>query len=524
MAAGPGGRPDAGPTELERLRSVVRAYFPIYETRVAPQSLLLAIHLDRATLEPKFDRMRRELWDQGYVPFLRRTGGEDFVEIVRRPPVRPRGLWVNLLLLAATIATTVFAGGLLWLTYIGESTLTPAAFLDGALYFAAPIMAILGLHELAHYWAARRRHLDASWPYFLPVPPPLPFGTFGAFVSIRGPFPDRKAQFDVAAAGPLVGFVVAIPISIAGMILSAHAPVVPASSCSPSVLGLNYGTILFEPSFLWRLFGLFLPSSLVDLNPLALAGWVGLLVTSINLLPIGALDGGRLFRAVFGERARYVSYIAAAALFGLGVFYTGWLLFGILVLLMGLRNPPPLNDISPLDGKRYVITACVVVVLVAGFAIVPIQTASGTVNLTAGSPTYLAPPPGASVAANLTATIGNPDPVAHGFVLDARVLSVTVNTSGGPTPLNASALAAWASTVNWTFWLPGGTGVPAPPGAGASLPSADYLSVPAGASRTLGVEFSAPGAAVGVVIALTAQELCPPSTGGSSEGSVVLTF
>lgn len=524
MASGSGPRPDAGPTELDRIRSMVRAYFPIYETRVAPQSLLLAVHVDRATLEAKFDRMRQELWDQGYVPFLRRTAGEEFLEIVRRPPVRPRGVWLNLLLLGATIATTVFAGALLWLTYVGGTALTGGAFAEGALYFAGPIMAILGLHELAHYWAARRRHLDASWPFFLPVPPPLPFGTFGAFVSIRGPFPDRKAQFDVAAAGPLVGFLVAIPISIGGMFLSAHAPVVPATTCAPTVLGLNYGTILFEPSFLWRLLGLFLPSSLIDLQPLALAGWVGLLVTSINLLPIGALDGGRLFRAVFGERARYASYVAAAALFGLGVFYTGWLLFGVLVLLMGLRNPPPLNDLSPLDGKRYLLTAFVVVVLVAGFAIVPIQTASGTVDLTTGTPTYPGAPPGASLAANLTATVGNPDPVAHGFVLQLTVVNVTVQTIYGPAPLNATDLRAWAAASNWTFFLPGGRTVVIPPGASATLPSSDYVSIPAGDSRVIGVEFSTPRTAVGVEIAVTAQELCPPSTGGSALGEFVLSF
>jgi membrane-associated protease RseP (regulator of RpoE activity) len=523
MASGPGARPDAGPTELDRIRSVVRAYFPVYETRIAPQSLLLAVHLDRSTLESKFDRMRQELWDQGYVPLLRRTGGEDFVEVVRRPPLRTRGTWINLVLLGATVATTVFTGALLWLTYVGGSTLTLADFLEGALYFGAPIMAILGLHELAHYWAARRRHLDASLPYFLPVPPPLPFGTFGAFVSIRGPFPDRKAQFDVAVAGPLVGFVVAIPISIGGMLLSAHAPVVPPAACAPTVVGLNYGSILFEPSFLWQLFGLFLPTSLIDLHPLALAGWVGLLVTSINLLPIGALDGGRVFRAVFGERARYASYAAAMGLFGLGIFYTGWLLFGLLVLFMGLRNPPPLNDLSPLDGKRYAIAACVVVVLVAGFAVVPIQTATGALDLSIGVPTHVAGPPGASLADVVNFTVLNHDPVGHRFVLELKVVSVNVSNGTGNSTLNGSALAAWAATSNWTFFLPGGVVVAEAPGRSAALSTTDSVPIPSGEGRSISVEYSSPQPAVRVVISVTAHEACAPPGAQSASGQFGLS-
>jgi membrane-associated protease RseP (regulator of RpoE activity) len=518
-----GYRPSAGGSELERIRSVVRSYFPVYETTIAPQSLLLAIHVDRATLERKFDELRRELWDDGYVPFLRREHGEEFVEVVRRPRVRARGTWVNLALLAGTVATTVFAGALIWLTYDGQTALTLAAFAYGGIYFAVPIMAILGSHELAHYWAARRRHLDASLPFFLPVPPPLPFGTFGAFVSVRAPFPDRKAQFDVAAAGPLVGFVVAIPISLGGMLLSAHAPVVPATVCSPTVLGLNYGNIVFSPSVLWRLFGLFLPSSFVDLHPLALAGWVGILVTAINLLPIGALDGGRVFRAVFGEGAKYVSYAAAAGLFGLGIFYTGWFLFGLLVLFMGLRNPPPLNDLTSLDTKRYALAALVAAVLITGFVIVPIQAPTGSVGVSAGNPVYPhAPPP--EVAANVTVRIQNGDPVSHAFVFDLTVRNVSVSGGNGTVALNESAVAAWAASTNWTFVLPDGSTVAVPPGETAALPDTDYVPVPAGDARTVGIAFSNPQGAVEVVLAFTAQELCPPATGGSAETSIVLAF
>ncbi|MGP8077632.1 MAG: site-2 protease family protein [Thermoplasmata archaeon] len=512
MVSGRDPRPGSGATELERIRATVATRFPVYETRVGPQSLLLAVRIDLTTLEERFDLLRRELGPQGYIPILRRDSGEDFIEVVRRPKTSNRGLWVNLTLLAATLATTVFAGSMIWLTYTGASALSLGDVTNGALYFGLPLMAILGLHELAHYGIARRRHLDASLPFFLPVPPPLPFGTFGAFVSIRDPFPDRKAMFDVSAGGPLAGFLTSIPISIAGLYLSAHTALVPANYCAPTILGLDYGHEIFSPSLLWTLFGAFFPSSSGPLHPLAIAGWVGILVTSINLLPIGALDGGRVFRALFGDRSRYVSYAAAISLFALSIFYFGWFIFGVLVLFLGLRNPPPLNDLTPVGPRRYALGGVVAAVLVAGFVIVPIQLPTGGIGLVPQTVEYPTPPAGATIAANLTVTVQNQDPVAHAFVFDLAVENVTV----GHAFLNASALATWSATANWTFFLPDGSRVSVPAGADPSLPASDYVTI-AGTSRApVTVELSNPQGAAALVIELTALELCPPTGGGSA--------
>src|SRR5208282_5958229 len=121
------------------------------------------------------------------------------------------------------IASTVAAGGFLWLVYRGGFNLAPSDFVNGGIYFAAPLMAILGLHELAHFLVARHHHVAASLPYFIPVPPPfLLFGTFGAFISLREPIPSKKVLLDIGAAGPIAGFLVAVPITIAGMMLSVH--------------------------------------------------------------------------------------------------------------------------------------------------------------------------------------------------------------------------------------------------------------------------------------------------------------
>ncbi len=514
----------SGGTELERLRTLVARYFPVYETRIGPQSVLLAVHADPTTLREKFDALRQELWTQGYVPILRREQGEDFVEVVRRPKLGARHPWINIVLLLATIATTAFAGAMIWLAYAGRLTLEPSDFAWGALYFAGPLLAILGVHETAHYVVARRRNLDASLPYFIPIPPPYLLGTFGAFVSMREPFPDRKALFDVGAAGPIAGFAMSLPIALAGLALSAHAPTLPATYCGPTLLGQNYGNLVLGPSLLWYGLTLFFPAGVVNLHPLALAGWVGVLVTAINLIPAGSLDGGHIFRALLGERARYVSYAAAMLLFGLGLFYVGWLFFGIIVLLLGLRHPPPLNDLTPLDTKRYLVGGFVAAILLGGFVLVPIATPQGQVTLGTPGIAHPTPPPGQSVAVNLTVPVTNGDPVAHAFLFAVSVSNVSVRQGNVTTYLSGAMLAQWEANASWTFVLPGQGSVGPIPGGSANLPTDRYLTINATSSATPLVEFWDTQSAVAAEVTFTASEICPPSGGGGASTAIFVAF
>ena len=523
----PGPLPSSsGGTELERIRSTVATYFPVYETRIGPQSLILAVHADPANLEKKFDDLRQVLWTQGYVPLLRRDHGEDFIEVIRKPRTGRSRLWINILLMIGTIGTTSFAGALIWLTFRAEPSLTPGDFLYGEFYFGAPVMLILGLHELAHYVMARRRHLDASLPYFMPVPPPFILGTLGAFISIREPFPDKKALFDVGAAGPLAGFAASIPIAVAGLYLSVHAPAMPVTYCGVSVLGTNYASLLIGTPLFWSVFSLFLPTSLVNLHPLALAGWVGILVTAINLLPAGQLDGGHVFRALFGEHARFVSYGAVVLLFGLGLFYLGWLFFAILVLFLGMRHPPPLNDITPLGTGRGIVGALVVAILVSGFVIVPLSAAAGSASLGAsGAAPVSTLPPGALVGTSFMLTVNNQDPIPHGFLFGGAILNVTVAGPNGTTNLTGNALASWEENASWTFYLPN-LPVVELAGGKVTVPESDYITVSplGGHSQSFAVRLTDSEAAVGVGLALTTNMLCPPSGGGSASTNLVTGF
>jgi hypothetical protein len=520
----PGPLPTSGSSsELDRLRGIVSTYFPVYETRLGPQSVLLAVHIDPTTLEAKFDALRRELWPQQYIPILRRQSGEEFIEVVRRPKVRPSRIWINLLLMAGTVATTAFAGSLIWLAYVGANTLTWSDLGWGALYFGLPVMTILGLHELAHYVVARHHHVEASLPYFIPVPPPFLLGTFGAFISIREPFPDKKVLFDIGAAGPLAGFAASIPIALAGLYMSAHAPVIPLTYCGPSILGVSYGNLLVGEPLFWFVLRLFFPANLVALSPLALAGWVGILVTAINLLPASQLDGGHVFRALLGDRARYLSYGVVILLLGIGLlFYSGWIFFAILILFLGARHPPPLNDTTPLDAKRYLIGACVVAVLVTGFVLTPLSTPPGEISLDHQAVTPLTAPPGAAIAANLSVQVVNADPVPHGFVFSSFVSNVSIRSGNSTVYLTGAALFSWAENSTWVYHLPTGSSVTLT-GASVTLPSSNFVTIngtgSGSNSATIVVSFSNTEAAVQATIQWSANEFCAPSGGGSAATS-----
>src|SRR5688572_6840810 len=181
----------------------------------------------------------------------------------------------------------------------------PRLLVDG-LTFSAALLAILTAHEMGHYVACRRYRVNATLPFFIPAPPLFLAGTFGAFIKIKSPIPSRRALFDIGLAGPLAGFVVAIPISLVGIL-----------NMQPSVHGGGYG-IVFNDPLLFRLLGSLLGTPLdpyAPINPYYMAAWIGLLVTSLNLMPVGQLDGGHGTFALFGQRAhRLIGRSAFAAM------------------------------------------------------------------------------------------------------------------------------------------------------------------------------------------------------------------
>ncbi len=237
-----------------------------------------------------------------------------------------RRSWINVLLFILTVAST-------WLT-------------GGPSYSIAIMLILLG-HELGHYFMSRRHGIRATLPYFLPFPF-SPFGTFGAVIRMEGITPSRKALFDTGVAGPLTSLILSIPAIVIGLRLS---EIVPTSQLKEGTFRLA-DPLLF--SFIQRLVIGHVPeTSDIILHPVGYAGWVGLFVTALNLLPIGQLDGGHIAYALFGKKSRMIYLIAILVMAFITVFYNpGWILLVILFIIFGFRHPAPMDDLTPLDGNR----------------------------------------------------------------------------------------------------------------------------------------------------------------------------
>ena len=244
----------------------------------------------------------------------------------------------------------------------------PEILLQG-LTFSAALLAILLAHEMGHYVACRRYGVDATLPFFIPAPPLFIAGTFGAFIKIKSQIPSRRALFDIGLAGPLAGFVVALPVALLGLL---------SLQPGPPVLG---HAITFNDPLLFRLLGRAFRVRLdnAGTNPFYLAAWLGLLVTSLNLMPVGQLDGGHGVFAVFGLRAHKwigrIAFVTMAVLALLGWFWhgspSGFLYTVLLAIMLKVRHPQP-TEMEPLDSARIWIAILTLIVFALSFWPFPI--------------------------------------------------------------------------------------------------------------------------------------------------------
>ncbi|MGH9327728.1 MAG: site-2 protease family protein [Terriglobia bacterium] len=238
----------------------------------------------------------------------------------------------------------------------------PAGLVAGAPY-ALTLIGILLAHELGHYFTCRHYGLDATYPLFIPAPTLI--GTFGAFIRIKSPLATRQELFDVGIAGPIAGFVVAVPaLLIAAWQAGGH-----FLFAGPGNITLSHPLVMllavraFHPGF---------PVSHLALTPVACGVWVGLFATALNLLPMGQLDGGHILYAVFGRKHRYVSIGFFAALFPLGVFYwPGWIFWAVVMIFIGLRHPAPLIDAQSIGRGRKILALVALAMFILCFTLTP---------------------------------------------------------------------------------------------------------------------------------------------------------
>ena len=315
--------------------------------------------------------------EQPSPPF--RPGDYPYYELPAPPPrPRTRG-WVYLSLFALTVLTTTFMGALHYYSFsLGFNPtpgvtipLTDPAFYLPGLWYSGTILAILGCHEMGHYIACRYYHVDATLPFFLPAPPPVLTGTFGAVIRIRSRIPSKLALFDIGIAGPIAGFLVAVPTLFIGLLLSR------IEKLPEDFAGFSLGEPLLFQGVAWLLYGDVADTASINLHPMGLAAWFGLIVTALNLFPIGQLDGGHVAYAVLGRKSIYVTMGTAIAAIVLTFTSSSYLLFTLLIIgalfLFGPHHPPTLDDHVSLGRGRLLLAGFALFMLIVCFTPAPIE-------------------------------------------------------------------------------------------------------------------------------------------------------
>lgn len=285
------------------------------------------------------------------------------IDFPRHKPERPKVL-LPVILFLLTIVTTVTAGAL----QQGVNIFTDPAGLVKGIPFSASLLFILGTHELGHFIASRRHGVSTTLPVFIPGPPipPALIGTFGAVIKIKSQISTKKALVDIGAAGPLAGFIIALFVTFWGLKLST---IVPKETLHGG-LGLGSSLIFYGLSYI-SLGPLQIGQDIL-LHPIAFAGWIGMFVTAMNLLPIGQLDGGHIIYALLGRRHRMFSITMIVILLVLGVVaWPGWFVWAALVSLIGIWHPPVEDQFEPMDGTRRSISIAAILVFILTFIPAP---------------------------------------------------------------------------------------------------------------------------------------------------------
>jgi membrane-associated protease RseP (regulator of RpoE activity) len=339
-------------TNFEQITKIVSTEFQIEEALLEHNIPTYYLKQPQETKQP-FLRLLKNLEPLNWIAILRRRNGRIVLKVIPKPPAKPSNIMVNWILFFATIATTFVTG------YMLSSEITDP-FLGGATFTIA-LMTVLGLHEAGHKVTANRKGVEATPPYFIPGPPPIGnffgIGTFGAVIMQKSLPPNKDALFDIGSSGPILSFILATIATAVGLFFSPlhysaeELPTIPV----PLLFWLIAEAIVNVPPGTPEK-----PYAYILLHPVAVAGWVGMVVTMLNLLPAAMLDGGHVSRALFGEKTRTVLTLLSV----MALIYVS-LPMAIFVLFMSMyRHPGPLDDVSSLSRGRKLLTIVLVVILV----------------------------------------------------------------------------------------------------------------------------------------------------------------
>ncbi len=334
--------------DIKGISNAVKRHFVVYEAYPQPQAVGIAIQMDPKTLEEPFEELRRDLLDMGYVPSLVQQDERVFIHVVKRSNERGSFRILKVLLMLVTTLSVTVSGMLFVSSYEDIAFGSWETVWRSLVFFLAPLMMILAIHEIAHFLVAKRHGVALALPYVIPSYPIT--GIFGTVISIPGPVPSRRSMIDIGIIGPAAGFGAAVLVTMLGLILTASDPhPVGDDASSVTVLGIP---------LIYRAIHVLIPvpdDTLI--HPTTFVGWVGFMVTFFVLLPIGTLDGGYVARAILRDRVKWVGRITLAAIVVSSLVSGYWGYIGLVIILLLFmlvwKVPAPLNDVSPLPRNRW---------------------------------------------------------------------------------------------------------------------------------------------------------------------------
>jgi membrane-associated protease RseP (regulator of RpoE activity) len=269
--------------------------------------------------------------------------------------------YLNILLFVLTFLSTITVGAI----HEGVNVIDEPFKIYKGMPFSFTLLLILLAHEFSHYLASKKHRVDATLPYFIPAP--TLFGTFGAVIRMKSPITTKNALIDIGASGPIAGFIISVAAAIIGLSFSKIMPV------HNAVDVISLGDSLLFKGLTKLIIGTVPDNSDVFLHPVAFAGWIGFFVTSINLIPVGQLDGGHILYALVGEKHTAFSKLLIGVMFMMGLLlWEGWIIWGVLLLVLGFKHPPIIYSALPLDPKRKIIGWISLAIFVLTFTPVPI--------------------------------------------------------------------------------------------------------------------------------------------------------
>ncbi|WP_119072800.1 site-2 protease family protein [Aggregatilinea lenta] len=351
---------------VQSLEAAVKAVLAVETIDYTPPAPISATFTGQLKVgsEEAFDQIDAHFAPLDYQPMLttNEKGQHVVMAIKGRAHPKPRPWWPNAVLLALTLLSLLYTGAVHQAGLRNETSIT---LWEGWPY-ALSMVLILGTHELGHYFAARHHHASVTLPYFIPAP--FGFGTLGAFIQLREPMRNNKVLFDVGAAGPLAGFIVALPVLLIGLATSDVQPL-------PTTDYMLEGDSVLYAGAKVAVFGEILPDDHQDvfINQLAKAGWTGLFITGLNLIPLGQLDGGHIVLTLLGRTARRL-YMPLIGLFlVLSLFNSAWLLWTLLLFFLGQVFAVPMDTVTPLDPRRKRLAYLTMAIFVLVFVPNPLQ-------------------------------------------------------------------------------------------------------------------------------------------------------